>query len=106
MNQSIKNIIFILLIVGTLVAVFVISLNTQRDNPVEAPVDELFEYSIEEKPFEYKACLKDGGEWIRFSNACANFCGKPASCPFTVTYGCDCDDNKCWDTDNKKCTSL
>jgi hypothetical protein len=51
-------------------------------------------------PSEQEACEFSGGEWINFSNACANTCdyalGEVDYCAEVITESCDCPSSECW----------
>ncbi|MDA3840593.1 MAG: hypothetical protein PF572_05910 [Patescibacteria group bacterium] len=106
MNQNIKNITYIFLIVGTLFLVFFISLKTHKENPPVEEVDSLLEFSIKDNPEEYKYCLESGGEWTKFSNSCADFCSLGESCLFNMVYSCDCGEGRCWSVDDLECAGV
>lgn len=52
---------------------------------------------------EMTACLNAGGQWLEFSNGCADSCAYAADptsmCTMVITNGCDCGPDKCWDRD-------
>ena len=106
MNQNIKGIVYISVIVATFFVATFLSLRTHRENPPTEVGDNLLEFSIKENPIDYNHCLESGGQWLRFSNSCADFCGFNSPCSFVVIYTCDCPDGECWDEVNKKCSLL
>ena len=54
------------------------------------------------------ACETENGSWRQFGNACADSCkakfDKFSICAQSLTYACDCGDNKCWN--GKYCVGL
>lgn len=106
MNQNIKGIVYISVIVATFFIVVLISLRTHRENPPTEIKDSLLEFSIKENPLDYNNCLESGGDWLGFSNSCADFCGDNTSCSFLVIYSCDCPNEGCWNKDESKCIFL
>ena len=105
MNQNIKGVVYISMIVITFLVVTFLSLRTYTNNSPTENSDNLLEFSIKENSFDYTNCLESGGSWLRFSNSCADFCGNNTSCSLLIIYSCDCSSGACWDEGEKKCIS-
>lgn len=54
---------------------------------------------------EEQACLDEGGEFVEFSDGCADFCDTDADsiCTQAITESCDCGDGFCWNADTFTC---
>lgn len=53
-------------------------------------------------------CEKSKGMWREFGNGCADSCraklDRFTMCTMSITYGCDCGENRCWE--NNKCVNM
>ena len=49
---------------------------------------------------EEQACADAGGEWVEFSDDCADSCEsqreEDVTCTAVETMGCECGDERCW----------
>ena len=106
MNQNVKGIVYISVIIVTFFVVTLLSLRTHSENPAPEISDNLLEFSIKENAVDYSNCLESGGDWLKFSNSCADFCESNTSCSFLVIYSCDCPNEGCWSKSESKCKFL
>lgn len=71
--------------------------------PIPSDITPTPEPSPSPKP---DACLASGGSWKIFENGCVDSCyyahNPLSNCTHTLTNGCDCGPDKCWD--GEKCT--
>ena len=57
---------------------------------------------------EQVACLEAEGEWKTFSNGCVDSCALARNpeiilCIQTLTDGCECGENRCWNSETGNC---
>lgn len=52
---------------------------------------------------EEQACVDQGGEFVEFSNSCADKCDADAVCTDAITDSCDCGEGLCWNVDTYEC---
>ena len=59
---------------------------------------------------EEQACLDAGGTWVEFSNGCVDSCesqrDSTVSCTQSLTFGCECGDEQCWNSTDKVCEDI
>lgn len=60
---------------------------------------------------EKDVCQQEGGEWRVFRNGCVDSCQYNRNkgdvmCTQALTYGCDCGEGKCWNSEEKVCENI
>ena len=97
------------------------NLNNKNDNLIKTPelqkTIKIPTIIVEEKPTitqntndtKIELCKQQNGVWKEFANGCVDNCSnkisKTSICTNTMTFGCECGQNKCWDNSTKLCTN-